>query len=390
MEEGRKMVPEIKINNNDLLVMNLVHYFITEKNYNPVILHGVNDEIWLENLDNDYKIIRIVSHYIHNNEQLSFDKFKLRRILDNLKKKTFSFKMPVVSIYTSLGDGVELSNKDSNDLSFLVSKISEIKNPNLIEVFPDIVEKTKHDEKGLDLFVKISDDINKESFQKSKRVESIFSMKKPIITYLIMIICVIMFCVTFILGNGPTDINTLIKLGANASYFTKNGEFYRLFTCIFLHAGFAHILCNMYSLYVIGPQVESFFGKLKYLFIFIFSGISGSILSLAFASDNLVSVGASGAIFGLLGAICYFGYHYRVYLGNVLKSQIIPVIVLNLFIGFCVTGIDNFAHIGGLIGGVFAAMAVGVPDKSSVNDKANGCILMLIYLSFIIYLAFFK
>lgn len=384
------MVPEIKINNNDLLVMNLVHYFITEKNYNPVILHGVNDEIWLENLDNDYKIIRIVSHYIHNNEQLSFDKFKLRRILDNLKKKTFSFKMPVVSIYTSLGDGVELSNKDSNDLSFLVSKISEIKNPNLIEVFPDIVEKTKHDEKGLDLFVKISDDINKESFQKSKRVESIFSMKKPIITYLIMIICVIMFCVTFILGNGPTDINTLIKLGANASYFTKNGEFYRLFTCIFLHAGFAHILCNMYSLYVIGPQVESFFGKLKYLFIFIFSGISGSILSLAFASDNLVSVGASGAIFGLLGAICYFGYHYRVYLGNVLKSQIIPVIVLNLFIGFCVTGIDNFAHIGGLIGGVFAAMAVGVPDKSSVNDKANGCILMLIYLSFIIYLAFFK
>lgn len=384
------MVPEIKINNNDLLVMNLVHYFITEKNYNPVILHGVNDEIWLENLDNDYKIIRIVSHYIHNNEQLSFDKFKLRRILDNLKKKTFSFKMPVVSIYTSLGDGVELSNKDSNDLSFLVSKISEIKNPNLIEVFPDIVEKTKHDEKGLDLFVKISDDINKESFQKSKRVESIFSMKKPIITYLIMIICVIMFCVTFILGNGPTDINTLIKLGANASYFTKNGEFYRLFTCIFLHAGFAHILCNMYSLYVIGPQVESFFGKLKYLFIFIFSGISGSILSLAFASDNLVSVGASGAIFGLLGAICYFGYHYRVYLGNVLKSQIIPVIVLNLFIGFCVAGIDNFAHIGGLIGGVFAAMAVGVPDKSSVNDKANGCILMLIYLSFIIYLAFFK
>ena len=123
MEEGRKMVPEIKINNNDLLVMNLVHYFITEKNYNPVILHGVNDEIWLENLDNDYKIIRIVSHYIHNNEQLSFDKFKLRRILDNLKKKTFSFKMPVVSIYTSLGDGVELSNKDSNDLSFLVSKL---------------------------------------------------------------------------------------------------------------------------------------------------------------------------------------------------------------------------------------------------------------------------
>ena len=53
----------------------LVHYFITEKNYNPVVLHGINDEIWLENLDNDYKLIRIVSHYIHNEEQLNFDRF---------------------------------------------------------------------------------------------------------------------------------------------------------------------------------------------------------------------------------------------------------------------------------------------------------------------------
>ena len=144
------MSTEIKINNNDLLIMNLVHYFITEKDYNPVILHGVNDEIWLENLDNDYKIIRIVSHYIHNDEQLKFDRFKLKKILDNLKKKTFSREMPIVSIYTSLGDGVNLPEKQDNILSVLITKNSEIKNPNLLEVFPDIVEKTKHDEKGVD------------------------------------------------------------------------------------------------------------------------------------------------------------------------------------------------------------------------------------------------
>ena len=89
------MQKEIKLNNSDLLIMNLVHYFITEKNYNPVILHGINDEIWLENLDNDYKLVRIVSHYIHNNEQLNFDKFKVGKVLENLKKKTFSLKLPV-------------------------------------------------------------------------------------------------------------------------------------------------------------------------------------------------------------------------------------------------------------------------------------------------------
>ena len=384
------MPREIKLNNSDLLIMNLVHYFITEKNYNPVILHGINDEIWLENLDNDYKLIRIVSHYIHNKEQLNFDRFKLNKILGNLKKKTFSLSMPVINIYTSLGEDVKLPDNENNMLNIFISKTSEIKNDNLIELFPDIVEKTSHEEKGIDLFVKISDDINKESFAKSKRVEKIFSMKKPLITYLIILICVVLFISMYIFGDGSTYVRTLIDFGGNAVAYTKRGEYYRLFTSIFLHAGIIHLLCNMYSLYVIGPQAESFYGKIKYLILFLFSGISGGLLSTALSGHDAVSVGASGAIFGLLGAILYFGYHYRVYLGNVLKSQIIPLIILNLIIGFSFSGIDNFAHIGGLIGGIFASMAVGVPDKSSTSDKANGCILLLIYLTFLIYLAFFK
>ena len=72
---------EIIFRSDDLLVMNLINYFITEQNYNPMIIHGVNDEIWLENLNSDYKIIRIISHHIHNKEQLNFDKFKLDKIV---------------------------------------------------------------------------------------------------------------------------------------------------------------------------------------------------------------------------------------------------------------------------------------------------------------------
>ena len=170
MEQGIN----IELDDKNVLVMKLLHYFITEKNYNPILLQGVDNEIWLENMDEDYKIIRIVSNYIHNDEQLKFDRFKLKRILDNLKKKTFSRKMPIVSIYTSLGDWVNLPEKQDNILSVLITKSSEIKNTNLLEVFPDIVEKTKHDAKGVDLFVKIRDDINKESFEKSKKVERIF------------------------------------------------------------------------------------------------------------------------------------------------------------------------------------------------------------------------
>lgn len=385
------MQKEIMLNNNDLLIMNLVHYFITEENYNPVILHGVNDEIWLENMDKDYKLIRIVSHYIHNEEQLKFDKFKVNKILANLKKKTFSLKMPVISIYTSLGEDVVLNN-DEYSLSVFINKLADIKNEQLLSLFPNIVEKTKHEEKGVELFVKISEDINKESLKKSKRVEKIFSMKQPIITYTFMFVCIFLFLfLVLFIDNNILNFNadSLVTFGGNVGILTKNGEYFRLFTSIFLHGGLIHLICNMYSLYVVGPQVESFYGKIKYLVIFLISGITGSILSLGFSPDNVVSVGASGALFGILGAICYFGYHYRVYLGNVLKSQIIPIIVLNLFIGFSVSGIDNFAHIGGLIGGIFSSMALGVPDKSSNSDKINGCILLSIYVIFITYLAFF-
>ena len=100
------------------------------------------------------------------------------------------------------------------------------------------------------------------------------------------------------------------------------------------------------------------------------------------------SIGASGAIFGLMGALVYFGYHYRVYLGNVVKSQIIPLILLNLCIGFLSSGIDNFAHIGGLIGGSLISIAVGVKDKSSTFERINGFIISAIFLIFIIYMAF--
>ena len=86
---------------------------------------------------------------------------------------------------------------------------------------------------------------------------------------------------------------------------------------------------------------------------------------------NAISVGASGAIFGLLGALAYFGYHYRLYLGNVLKTQIIPVIAINLLIGVMLTGIDNFCHIGGLVGGIFASMALGVEGKTKKTDHIN-------------------
>ncbi len=375
---------EIMFKSDDLIVMSLINYFITEKNYNPMIIHGINDEIWLENLNEEYKIVRIVSHHIHNKEQLAFDKFKLGRIVKEVKKKTLSFKVKVLSIYTDIEDDKLLSKDD-----VLINKEEDINNPKLTNVFPNIVEKTKRDQNGLEYFIKVTDNINQKNEKKSKVIEKIFSYKKPIITYSLIFICIFIFMLMYLLGNGSEDSYTLLLFGANLDVLTKSGDYYRLFTSIFLHIGILHLLCNMYSLYIIGREVENVFGKVKYLIIYLLSGIAGSILSLAF-NHNTICAGASGAIFGLLGALLYFGYYYRTYLGSTLTRSIVPVIIINLLIGLFNTGIDNAAHIGGLVGGILIAMAVGVPDKSNKVSRINGIILSIIYFIFIIYLSFFR
>mgnify|MGYP003478999822 FL=1 len=373
----------IKMTGKDVVVMNLVHYFITEKNYNPVVVRGVNDEIWLENMKSDYKLVRIVSHYIHNNEQLNYDYFRTKQISNKLKRKTFSFNMSVLNIYVDLGDNVNISNDDEHFMSVFVNKMKDINNKYLLEIFPDIVEKTGHKEKGMELLFKITDDINKSNVKKNAKLDKLFSKKTPYITYIIMGICFIMFLIT---GMG-NDTGVLIEYGANLDVLVKNGEYYRLLTSMFLHSGLLHLFFNMYALYIIGPQVESFFGKTKYLIIYLLSGISGSLLSVAF-NVNTVSVGASGAIFGLFGALLYFGYNYRGYLGNVIKSQILPVVIINLIFGFISTGVDVAGHIGGLIGGIIVSSVLGSSDEKGID--INRIIICLIYFVFIIYLGLFR
>ena len=374
----------IKINNKDTIIMNLTHYFITERNYNPVIVHGINDEIWLENMNSDYKIIRIVSKYIHNNEQLDFDKFRSKQITKKLKMKTLSFKMNVINIYIDLGDNVtNINDEDSRDVSISIHKIDDIKKSIMSKIFPDIVEKTHHEEKGMEFLFKITEDINNSNERKNKTMEKIFSSKKPIITYVLIAICLVMF----VLSDFGINTIRLIECGANVGSLVKSGEVYRLISYMFLHAGIIHIFFNMYSLYIVGPQVENFFGKWKFLLIYIISGITGGLLSIAL-NGEIISVGASGAIFGLFGALLYFGYNYRGYIGSIIKSQILPIVIYNLLLGFFISGIDMWGHVGGLIGGIITANMLGTIENKKYNF--SNILLFIIYFGFLIYLGIFR
>ena len=376
---------QVLIKDKELVIMNLVHYFVTEKDYNPVIVHGINDEIWLENMKSEYKLVRIVSRYIHNDEQLNYNKLRSFQIAKKLKLKTFSFKMNMLSIYTDIGDNVsDISKMDKGNLSVFIEKITDIKdNPTILNVFPDIIEKTNHDEKGLELLFKITDDINGNNERKNKKMEKIFSSKKPIVTVAIIVICVVMFLIS---GMGY-DTGKLIMFGANSTRLVKNGELYRLFTYMFLHGGFLHIFMNMYSLYIVGTRVEDFFGKWKYLLIYLVSGICGGLLSIGLNS-NIISVGASGAIFGLFGALLYFGNNYRGYVGAMVKSQILPIVIYNLVIGFFLPEIDMWGHVGGLIGGFLMANMLGTIENKKYNF--NNIFLFILYFGFLVYLGLFR
>lgn len=376
--------------------MKLIHYFITEQGYNPIILHGAKDEIWLENSEQDYQIVRIVTNYIHNDEQFDFDIYRTQQIMRRIKRKTFSFKMNALSIFINLGENVHLDDTEVEHIDCIeLKEIDDIKNYNFVtEVFPTITKVDKVTEKGLELFMKLTEEINHKNQEDAEKAEDVFSKKRPIVTYALLISNLVLFLAMILSGANAFNVDpaTLYNFGGLVNFSSMEGlqGLYRLVASMFLHGGAIHLLFNMYALYIIGPQLESFFGKWKYLTIYLGSGIIGGLMSMLFQSDYVVSVGASGAIFGLLGALLYFGYHYRVYLGTVIKSQIIPLIIFNILLGFMLPGINMVAHLGGLFGGYLVAKLVGVKYKSTAMDQINGAVMTFILVAFLVYMNFFR
>ena len=137
------------ISERDLISMKLLHYFITKKNYNPIIVQGVENEIWLENLEEEYKVVRIVNNYIHNDEQLDFDIFKTKRMIKKIKRKTFSFNMKALNILTDVGDSVNIE-RELDNISIVYAKTENdlVNNTLLNEVYNDLIDNLQFSEEG--------------------------------------------------------------------------------------------------------------------------------------------------------------------------------------------------------------------------------------------------
>lgn len=375
---------DLQVRKEDQILMSLVHFFVTKENYSPIYVHGVKDEIWLENVKGPYRVIRINSNPINNKEQFEFDQYKIKGILKQVKKKTLSLSVNALNINLNENENEDYLGLKNID-TININNFEDIENKSeLLDVFPRLKGNLVRNTNGLDLIFNVTKDINAKTERENKKFEKIFSPKKTNCTFAIMALCTILYLIS-VFSNSIG--NTLLYYGANIRDFVLRGEVYRLITYSFLHAGVFHIACNMYSLYIIGKEIENKYGSWKFLIIYFVSALTGGLLSSAF--NVSISVGASGAIFGLLGSLLYFGYSYRLYLKDSLIKQIIPVIILNLVIGFSSSNIDNACHIGGLIGGYLISMLLGL-DKDNKKDRINGIILLGIYILFLIYLVFFR
>ena len=137
-------------------------------------------------------------------------------------------------------------------------------------------------------------------------------------------------------------------------YVIEEQQYYRVFTSMFLHFGFEHLMNNMVMLMVIGWNLEMEIGTIRFLIIYLLSGLGGNLMSACWSlkiGEYAISAGASGAIFGLIGALFYVAIRNRGRIGNITGRGIIVLIVLSLYFGYASSGVDNMAHIGGLVSG---------------------------------------
>jgi rhomboid protease GluP len=219
-----------------------------------------------------------------------------------------------------------------------------------------------------------------------------FPRVTPIVTYVMLGVTVAVFLLQlgtqFIFGQ---DLAAALGMKVNESII--NGELWRLITPIFLHGSILHIGFNMYALFALGPSLESYYGHGRYLALYLLSGFAGNVISFLFSSNP--SLGASTAVFGLIGAEAIFLYRNRGILGGMAQralSNVVFIIVINLILGMS-PGIDNWGHVGGLLGGTFFAWFAGpifrveggYLDPHLVDERDQSSALLFGVLDFAIF-----
>jgi len=212
--------------------------------------------------------------------------------------------------------------------------------------------------------------------------------RRPIFTYIFLGLNILIF-VLMAFAGGSSSEPTLLAFGVKSNSEIARGEWWRFVTPIFIHIGMLHLFFNSYALWIVGPQVEKLYGPARFVILYVLTGVAG-VYGSYFYHPQSISAGASGAIFGLFGVLLVFGIRYRSSIPPFFKravgTGVLPIIVINLIIGFTIPAIDNSAHIGGLLAGALLAALVPFQKPGAETNRffetLQALILVLIAVCF--------
>lgn len=218
---------------------------------------------------------------------------------------------------------------------------------------------------------------------------------KPFFTNILIMAIAIMFLIqVFLVFTTKDPQKVLISLGAKWNYGIEHGEYYRFITCAFLHGSIVHLLLNMVTLNAFGKELESIFGKLRFLLTFFISAWGASLTSFIFSPH--LAIGASGGVFGIIGSLTVFFYKQKDKLvnSNAKFKSMYTLAGLNLIFGFLIPNIDYSAHIGGLLTGAITSFFLSpeylidthdlrIKEKNKQAFETFGLLIICIFLCFI-------
>lgn len=197
-------------------------------------------------------------------------------------------------------------------------------------------------------------------------VKNLKEIRKEPATMALILINVLVFIAVEFTGTSQDAWHVLEYGAAYTPYIIQNGEVYRLFTSMFLHFGIEHLVNNMLVLFVLGSRLERVIGKIRFLLIYLLGGIAGNVVSLLLelkTQEFSVSAGASGAVFAVMGAMIYIVIRNKGWLGDLSMRQILVMAAFSLYFGFASTGVDNTAHVGGMVSGFLLAVIFYHPGR---------------------------
>lgn len=329
--------------NIDKLYWKSIYYWIKYFNYKLEHTDKNTNEIWLSNKKKEELIV--FRKEVSSTQEIRFDKSKINDHKENLQKK-LGFKIKKVEFFYFLETSMNIDNFDEMHPTKLIYH-SITNEKDLENTMPNFILKKRINKKEK----KSSLDYKKRVLN-TNLVDKYMMMFSPM-TYTLIAINVLVWLYMKIYLNHFSDIK-LLDVGGLVHFNVVHGEWYRLITSMFLHFNFEHILMNMLSLFIFGKIVETIVGPYKMLGIYLISGLFGNFASLSF-NISTISVGASGAIFGLIGAILTMMYLSKTF-NKKMIIQLLVVVLILIFVSLFMSNINLMAHLGGFIGGILMTL----------------------------------